>query len=127
MIYGSVLKRQVEGPEAGAGEEERYGHGKEQDVVVDAVREELLVFGLEAELDDEDEGIQEGRELGIEADHQEYGYEYLYRSIYDAVRAGAGAAAPHLLIAEIGQSDAEDDAYDERRGLLVSEQGREHR
>ena len=118
----NVLQRHIECPEARAGQHERDAHGQEQYVIVNAVGKQLAFFGFESELDDQDGRIQDGGQLGVEADDEEYRDEYLDIAISGAVRTGAGAAAADFLIAGISQSRSEDDADDERPGLLVCEQ-----
>ena len=64
------LKRQIESEEARAGEHERHRHGEQQNVIIDAVGEKEPGFGLEAELDDENDDVQKSRNLRKETDNE---------------------------------------------------------
>ena len=115
------LQRQIEGEESGAGHDEREHHDKKEDVIVDAIREEFAIARLEAELDHEDERVDERRKLGEEADDEEEGDEHLHIPVHLAIAARAVHISADFAVAEIGERDADDDPDQEGSELLVVE------
>ena len=64
MLVIISLYRDIEGEYSCPCQHERDRDRQEEQIVVDAVGEECLVADLEADLDEQDDGVQHGRDLG---------------------------------------------------------------
>lgn len=109
----------IVGEESWASEEKGDSHDQEEDVVIDAVGEESAITNLEAELDNEDEGVQQGGKLSKETYNEEEANYNLNDTIGFGIATRAGAFFEGLLITEIYESDTDHETNEERAYLLV--------
>ena len=119
QIFLEILQRHIKREPSCAGEHDRDCDCEKEEIIVDTVGEEFLVANLEAKFDHEDDGVDERGNLSPETDDKKNGDEDLDAAVNLGIATRAATLAENLLVAEIGESDAEDYAQNEWCELLV--------
>ena len=120
-----LLQRQIECAKTRTGEDERDRHDEKQNIIIYSIVQELAVFHFVSELDHEDDDIQKGGELGIEADHEKHRDKNLDIAIRFAITASTLAFISDFSIAKISKGYAKDEANEQRPDHRICEKTRE--